>query len=56
MSSNLSKETYLKPSVTSEVLEPGALACYGSPTGTQEPVQPWLAGVPNPSCGFCCEE
>jgi hypothetical protein len=52
----LIKEKYIKPEVTSEVIEPGALASYGSPETNLQPEHPWLHFIKNPSCGFCCEE
>lgn len=47
------KERYVKPEVTSEVLEPGALGTSGSPAGGGDvsfPVQIFF-----PSFGFCCK-
>lgn len=46
------KEAYLKPEITSEVLEPGALLAQGSPDGGDDPV--WLeAGA---WVWACCED
>lgn len=46
----MSKELYLKPEITSETLEPGALFASGSPAGGDgDPV--WLsADIPILSC------
>ena len=47
---NMQKEPYLKPEVTSEVLEPGALGCSGSPGGGGAlPMQEM-----EPFFGLCC--
>ncbi|MFC1893830.1 hypothetical protein ACFLYR_07405 [Chloroflexota bacterium] len=48
----MKKEPYVKPEVTSEMLDPGALGDAGSPTGGDKC---WLQFFSNPSCGFCCE-
>ena len=47
------KEPYVKPEVKSEVLEPGALGCSGSPAGCNHP---WIDAFKQPSCDFCCDE
>ena len=49
----MTKETYVKPDVNSEILEAEALCNTGSPTGND---QKWLKWAPRPSCGFCCDE
>ena len=51
----MTKESYVKPDVSSEVLEPGALAQSGSGNGGGGGgSSPWLEAV-NPSFGVCCD-
>jgi len=45
------KETYLKPEVTSEVLEPGTLLVAGSPAEPPEP-GPFLVHIS--AWNICC--
>ncbi len=47
----MSKEPYVKPELTSETLEPGALCQFGSGLNMT-----FLQAFVNPSCGFCCDE
>ncbi len=48
----MTRETYVKPEVRSEVLEPGALAQAGSGSDSFG----WLQFFANPSSGYCCDE
>ncbi len=53
----MTKETYVKPEVRSEILEPGALAHAGSGgTGSGSDSFGWLQFFANPSCGYCCDD
>lgn len=48
----MTREPYIKPDVTSEELEPGALGTLASGGGT-DPV--WLCFIYKPSFGICCD-
>ena len=48
----MQKELYVKPEITSEILEPGALGSTGSGGGGDKFMLQFLK---NPSAGLCCE-